>query len=313
MSALKGSPHQSVMLKEVLEGFQGVQLTVFYEATLGGGGHAAAILQAHSENEYYIGCDRDPDALEIAQRRLLPQGRRIDFVRGDFAKLDEHLRERGVSKVDGIFFDLGVSSMQLDQGEKGFSFLKEGPLDMRMDPRERLTARTIVNQWSQDKLEWLFKHYGEEKKWKQAAKAIVEARKKTPIETTKDLADLIAMTIGRGVKKKLHPATLIFQALRICVNHELESLHLALPKAIEALRIGGRIGVMAFHRLEDHIVKSIFQAASRRPVKREVKKGVNVQQPLLKLLTKKPKVPSQKEIKENRRSRSAKLRFAERI
>lgn len=313
MSITKDNPHQSVLLEEVLNGFQGVQLKVFYEATLGAGGHAAEILQAHPENDYYIGCDRDPDALDIAQKRLLPKGRRIDFVHGDFAKLDEHLRERDVSKIDGIFFDLGVSSMQLDQGEKGFSFIKDGPLDMRMDPSGSLTARNVVNQWSQDKLEWLFRQYGEEKKWKQAARAIVEARKKTPIETTKQLADLITTTIGKGVKKKLHPATLVFQALRICVNHELESLQLALPKAIEALRIGGRIGVMSFHRLEDRIVKSIFQSASARPVKREAKKKVYLPQPLLKLLTKKPIVASQREVKMNRRARSAKLRFAERI
>lgn len=201
--------------------------------------------------------------------------------------------------------------MQLDQGEKGFSFSKEGPLDMRMDPEDSLTAREVVNKWSQDKLEWLFREYGEEKRWKQAAKTIVEARKKNPIETTKQLGDLIASSLGRGFKKKLHPATLIFQALRICVNRELEAIQTALPKAIQALRIGGRMGVISFHRLEDRIVKNIFKEAAARPVKR--KGAVSSSEPVLKLLTKKPLVAGYKELRMNPRARSAKLRFAERI
>jgi 16S rRNA (cytosine1402-N4)-methyltransferase len=203
--------------------------------------------------------------------------------------------------------------MQLDQGEKGFSFSKEGPLDMRMDPTEPLTAREIINQWSQEKLEWIFRNYGEERRGRQAAKAILEARKKNPIETTKQLADLIVSIFGRGIKKKLHPATLIFQALRICVNHELESIHLALPKAIQALRIGGRIGVLSFHRLEDRIVKSIFRSAARHQVKRKIKQGDPAPKSFLQLVTKKPLVPSPKEVKTNPRCRSAKLRFAEKI
>lgn len=201
--------------------------------------------------------------------------------------------------------------MQLDQGEKGFSFSKEGPLDMRMDPTDPLTAKEVVNQWPQDKLEWIFREYGEEKRWKQAAKTIVDARKKTPIKSTKELADLIASSMGRGIKKKLHPATLIFQALRICVNRELEAVQTALPKAIAALRIGGRIGAMSFHRLEDRIVKTLFKEAAARPVKRD--RRVDLPKPLLKLLTKTPLKASRKEIKFNPRARSANLRFAERI
>lgn len=201
--------------------------------------------------------------------------------------------------------------MQLDQGEKGFSFSKEGPLDMRMDPTESMTAREIINQWSQEKLEWLFREYGEERRYKQAAKLIVEARKKTPIVTTKQLGDLIANALGRGFKKKLHPATLIFQALRIFVNRELDAVQTALPKAIEALRVGGRIGVMSFHRLEDRIVKTLFKEAAARPVKRSV--ASEAHQPLLTLLTKKPLVASREEVRANPRARSAILRFAERI
>jgi 16S rRNA (cytosine1402-N4)-methyltransferase len=196
--------------------------------------------------------------------------------------------------------------MQLDQGEKGFSFSKEGPLDMRMDPEETLTAREIVNRWSQEKLEKVFREYGEEKRWKLAAKIIVEARKKISIETTKQLADLIASSLGKGIKKKLHPATLIFQGLRICVNKELEAISAALPKAIQLLRSGGRIGVMSFHRLEDSIVKNLFKEAAARPVKR----SGDSTEPVLQLLTKKPLMPRLQEIRSNSRARSAKLRFA---
>lgn len=201
--------------------------------------------------------------------------------------------------------------MQLDQGEKGFSFSKEGPLDMRMDPSDSLTAGEIVNKWSEAKLGELFREYGEEVRWRQAAKAIVKERHKNPIETTKQLADLIATSMGRGIKKKLHPATLIFQALRICVNRELESVQIALPKAISALRAGGRMGVMSFHRLEDRIVKTIFKEAAARPAKRN--KGTHLPKPLLKLLTKKPLIAGLKELRTNPRARSAKLRFAEKI
>lgn len=199
--------------------------------------------------------------------------------------------------------------MQLDQQEKGFSFSKEGPLDMRMDPSESLTAREIVNTWSEEKLGRLFQDLGE-KRWKKAAKTIVEARKKQTIETTKQLADLIAKTLGKGFKKKLHPATLIFQALRICVNRELESIQKALPKALEILMIGGRIGVMSFHSLEDGIVKTVFKGATiaARNKYKEYEK-----RPHLKLLSKKPFEASPQEVKANPRARSAKLRFAEKV
>lgn len=201
--------------------------------------------------------------------------------------------------------------MQLDQEEKGFSFSKEGPLDMRMDPREPLTAREIVNQWSEEKLGEIFREFGEEPRWRRAAKVIVEAREKKTIETTKQLADLLVRTLGQGVKKKLHPATLIFQALRICVNRELEAIQEALPKAIEVLSFGGRIGVMAFHRLEDGIAKAIFRQGALVPAQNKYKEMVH--KPILRLLNKKPLVPTNVEVKRNPRSRSAKLRFAEKV
>lgn len=199
--------------------------------------------------------------------------------------------------------------MQFDQNEKGFSFSKDGPLDMRMDSAMHLSAKDVVNRWSEEELGKIFREYGEEPRWRRAAKAIVDARKKHPILSTKQLADVLMSAIGKA-KKHLHPATLIFQALRICVNQELESIKSALPKAIRWLASKGRVGVISFHSLEDGIVKSIFKEASKVAGKRE--KGV-ITHPLLHLLTKKPLVPTDEEKRINPRARSAKLRLAEKL
>ncbi len=201
--------------------------------------------------------------------------------------------------------------MQLDQKEKGFSFSKEGPLDMRMDPNGPLTARDVVNNWSEKELGEIFREFGEDPRWRRAARLIVEEREKKSIETTKQLAELIAKSLGKGFKKKLHPATLIFQALRICVNRELESIQQVLPKALEVLSFGGRIGVMSFHRLEDRIAKAIFREGATVPAQNKYKDYV--EKPFLRLLNKKPEVAGEEEVRMNPRSRSAKLRFAERI
>ena len=201
--------------------------------------------------------------------------------------------------------------MQLDEEKRGFSFLREGPLDMRMDPTTLMTAKEIVNQWSEKELANLFRTYGEEKRYRQAAKAIIEARRKKPIETTAQLAAILSDAIGRS-KKKLHPATLVFQALRISVNKELESVEEGVKKAIDLLAPGGRMGVLSFHRLEDRIVKNLFRSASR-PFKQIVGMKETHILPMLKLLTKKPLIPTFQESRSNRRARSAKLRVAERI
>lgn len=195
--------------------------------------------------------------------------------------------------------------MQLDKDYKGFSFSKEGPLDMRMDPKVRLTAADIVNSYSEKELGQLFREYGEERHWKKAAKAIVNERKKQSIQTTKQLADLLWRVLGFQRKGRLHPATLVFQALRIAVNRELESLHSGLSKAIQFLSKGGRMGVVSFHSLEDRIVKNIFRTAAHWSAEGRA--------PFLKLLTKKPLVPTHDEVIHNPRARSAKMRFAERI
>ena len=188
--------------------------------------------------------------------------------------------------------------MQLDQGEKGFSFMREGPLDMRMDPTSSLTAAEIINRWPEKKLGELLRDFGEEPRWRRAAKAIVEQRKKGPMQTTKQLATLISSVFGRSSKKKLHPATLIFQALRICVNEELKSLTTGITKAIDHLAPGGRLGVISFHRLEDRIVKNIFRMAASSHED-------------IRIVTKKPLSPSPEEAKKHPRSRSAKMRFVE--
>jgi 16S rRNA (cytosine1402-N4)-methyltransferase len=198
--------------------------------------------------------------------------------------------------------------MQLDKGYKGFSFSKEGPLDMRMDPTADLTAKEIVNQWPEQELANLFRDLGEEPRWRRAAKAIVDARRQKPIQTTTQLAAVISSALKTPLKGKWHPATLIFQALRMCVNRELDAIAEAISKAIRLLSKGGRIGVMSFHSLEDRIVKNIFKESSSQP-----KKGSNGPLPVLRLLMKKPLAPLFTEVKKNPRSRSAKLRFAEKI
>jgi len=196
--------------------------------------------------------------------------------------------------------------MQLDKGYKGFSFSKEGPLDMRMDPKSKLNAQEIVNKYSEKELGHIFRDFGEDRQWRRAAQVIVENRRKQPIETTKQLADLLISALGFNGKKKLHPATLIFQALRIAVNHELEAIQKGLTKALSFLSKSGRMGVLSFHSLEDRVVKNIVKSASFR------KKG-DSSLPVLKTLTKKPLVPTLAEIRQNPRARSAKLRFAEKL
>jgi 16S rRNA (cytosine1402-N4)-methyltransferase len=201
--------------------------------------------------------------------------------------------------------------MQLDQSKRGFSFSKEGPLDMRMDASEELTAKKVVNSWPEKKLADLFRDMGEEPRWRQAAKAIVQARAKKPIETTTELAHVLSEAVGGG-KKRLHPATLVFQALRICVNKELESIQQGLQKALHFLSSQGRIGVISFHSLEDRIVKCLFKDAAKKVQEMADQKEKHLF-PMIEILTKKPLVCSKKEERENPRARSAKLRFAEKI
>jgi len=282
--------HIPVLTREVLEIFSSQKIRVFFDGTLGAGGHARSILEAHPEIEKYIGCDRDMDAQELAKVNLAPWKGVVEFVHGNFAQ--EIGRVEGC--IDGFLIDVGVSSMQLDQRERGFSFLGNAPLDMRMDQTSRLTAEEIVNRYSEVELARIIFEYGEERRSRQVAKAIVEARRKKPIRTTEELVNIIKPVATRG---RLHPATLTFQALRIAVNDELGQLSKGLDSAIDKLCTGGRLAVISFHSLEDRIVKNSLRDAKGR----------------LEVLTKKPIIPTEVEIKANPRSRSSKLRAGEKV
>lgn len=280
--------HTPVLLQEVLEVFSPCRIRTFFDGTVGAGGHAKAILEAHPEIERYIACDRDPIAHQLASETLAKWKEKIEWVSSGYAE--------GISQVkgcvDGFLIDIGVSSMQLDEKMRGFSFMQDAPLDMRMDPEGRLTAAEIVNRYSEKELANILFELGEERRARQVAKAIVEARRKKAIRTTGELVKIISPVATKG---RLHPATLTFQALRIVVNDEIGQLERGLNGAIEKLCPQGRLAVIAFHSLEDRVVKNGLRDAKDR----------------LKVLTKKPIVPTEEEMRKNPRSRSSKLRAAE--
>jgi 16S rRNA (cytosine1402-N4)-methyltransferase len=280
--------HIPVLMAEVLEVFAKRDIRVFFDGTLGAGGHARAILEAHPEIERYIACDRDPLAHELAAVNLAPWLEKVEFVQGSFA---ERVAEVDVC-LDGFLIDVGVSSMQIDSQERGFSFKGDAPLDMRMDPGAKLTAEYIVNRYPEVELARIIFEYGEERRSRQVAKAIVEARKKRAIQSTSELVEIVKPVATKG---RLHPATLVFQALRIAVNDELTQLEKGLKRAIDKMCSGGRLAVISFHSLEDRIVKNSF---------RDAKESITI-------LTKKPIGPSLEEIKRNARARSSKLRAGE--
>ena len=307
-------PHASVLLAEILQFFDQRPLRVFVDATLGAGGHSDAILNAHPEIETLLGIDQDPVALNIAKERLSKNKGRILLKLSNFRDFSKLLDESGIPEADGILLDLGVSSMQLDMPEKGFSFMREGPLDMRMDPSGDLTAEEIINTWSESQLGRIFREYGEEKQWRSAARAIVTARKHEPIKTTLQLADVLKPALGWKSKKGINPLTLIFQALRISVNDELGAIEKALPEAISRLRKGGRLAVISFHSLEDRIAKNILRFAASDKYDTSGIAGLFLdKEPVVKMITKKPIIAGEDEVKKNARSRSAKLRVVEKL
>lgn len=287
---MNGVQHIPVLLEEVLHNLVSVEDGLFVDATLGGGGHTYRILERY-EHLRIIGIDADDVALTIAKEGLRAFKDRVTLVRGNFKTLKEILQGMGVSSIDGILFDLGTSTYQI-MGKRGFSFNDEEALDMRMDMRETLSAHDVVNSYRQDELATILYEYGEEEKSRRIAKAIVEARKKKPIETAKELGDLVAKVKWR--RGRIHPATKTFQAIRIETNHELENLKTGVESAIEMLNPKGRIGVISFHSLEDRMMKETFRNS-----------------PVLTVLTKKPIRPERTEAITNPRSRSAKLRIAE--
>lgn len=289
--------HVPVLAREVLAYLQPRPGGRYIDATVGAGGHAALILEASAPDGRLLGIDADPAALELARRRLAPFGERVTLVCARFSALYEVARAHGFVGVDGILMDLGVSSMQLEDPARGFSFQRPGPLDMRRSPEEPVTAAQLVNTLEEKELADLIWRYGEERLARRIARAIVARRRVRPFETTTDLAEVIAAVVPR--RGGLHPATRTFQALRIAVNRELEELEAALPQTVRLLRPGGRLVVISFHSLEDRIVKQFFRTASTGA------------QPRLRVLTRKPVVPAQDEVQRNPRSRSAKMRVAE--
>jgi 16S rRNA (cytosine1402-N4)-methyltransferase len=294
---------------------------VIVDATVGAGGHAADLLAALGPKGRLIGIDQDPDALALAGERLAGAAAQFEgdpptflLLRGNFADLRALLHGAGVDAVDGVLFDLGVSSMQLDRPERGFSFRGTGPLDMRMDPTAPVTAADLVQNLSERELARIFREYGEERWASRVARRIAQRREKRPIQTTDDLAGIVRAAIPTRGPSLIDPATRVFQALRIAVNRELEILGAAIEQAAELLRPGGRVVVLSYHSLEDRIVKQTFQRLSGRCFcPKELPVCACGARPLLRILTPKPLPASPEERDANPRARSAKLRAAERL
>ncbi|MBA3722278.1 MAG: 16S rRNA (cytosine(1402)-N(4))-methyltransferase RsmH [Parachlamydiaceae bacterium] len=314
MNPSTSHPHVSVLLEEVLQTFESTHLICFVDGTLGAGGHAEAILAAHPEIKFYLGIDQDAQALELAAARLKPWADKLILKQGNFADFDLFLKELQLPNPNGFLVDLGVSSMQLDQAARGFSFSKEGPLDMRMNQEIGHTAADIVNNATEYELGKIFREYGEEKRWRNAARTIVEARQKNPILTTTDLANVLRPALPWNPKKGINPLTLIFQALRISVNKELEVLEIFVTKAIDVLLPNGRLAVISFHSLEDRIVKNQMRFAASDKFETTGLGGIfRDKKPIVSLTTKKPIGPTDDEVDKNPRSRSAKLRVVEKL
>lgn len=304
-------PHQSVLFNEILFAFEKTDLNIFVDCTLGAGGHSEGILEAHPEIAIHVGIDQDPNALQIAQERLAPWSGKLKLTHGNFADLAKILQQLQIKQVQGIIIDLGVSSMQLDKAERGFSFMREGPLDMRMNPEAELTAAEVVNTYSEQELGKIFREYGEEKQWRAAARAIVTAREQQPITTTLELAAILRPLFS-WKKKGINPLTLIFQGLRIYVNDELNVIEKVLTQAIDLLSPGGRLAVISFHSLEDRIVKNCFRFEADDKYDSYGLGGVFLnKEPRVTLVTRKPICPSEIEVEANPRSRSAKMRVVE--
>jgi 16S rRNA (cytosine1402-N4)-methyltransferase len=298
--------HLPVMVDEVLRSLSPQAQGIYIDATLGEGGHAEALLHATMPSGHVIGLDRDAEVLEIARRRLAPFGSRVTIVHGHAAEMRGILGRLQVEQVDGILLDLGVSSYQLETPERGFSFSRQGPLDMRMDRATEHTAATLVNSLGEWELCNVILRYGEEHWAPRIARAILRARRHAPLQTTQDLAAIITQVVPPSARpRRIHPATRTFQALRIAVNGELSQLAESLHVAIACLRSGGRLCVLAYHSLEDRIVKKTFQSSAAKAETHPI--------PQVRLLTRKPITCSHAERQVNPRARSAKLRVLERV
>ena len=306
--------HKSVLLDECIEALNIRPDGIYLDGTLGGAGHSSEIVKRLTTGRL-IGVDRDRTALAAAEERLRPYLDRVTLVHSNFSEIRSILRELSVPGVDGMLFDLGVSSPQLDDAERGFSYMADAPLDMRMDRDDALTAAEIVNTWPADELRRIFYEYGEERYAPQVAAAIVRWREGKPIETTLELADVIRSAMPpQALREKQHPAKRCFQAIRIAVNDELGSVRRLMDDAIDCLNPGGRLAVITFHSLEDRIVKTAMQAAAKGcTCPPEFPVCVCGKKPRVTVLTRKPIVSGPAELAENPRARSAKLRVAEKL
>lgn len=306
--------HKSVLLDEVIEGLKIKENGIYVDGTLGGGGHASNICGRLGEKGRLIGIDQDADAIAAAAKRLEKYSGRTDIVRSNYCNMVSVLEGLGIDKVDGIMLDLGVSSYQLDTRERGFSYRMEAPLDMRMDVRQELTAKDVVNTYSEAELFHVIRRYGEDNFAKNIAKHICRERQKKEIETTKELEEIVRQAIPMKIQKMGgHPAKRTFQAIRIEVNNELGVLEQSLNEMIGLLKEGGRICIITFHSLEDRIVKNIFRD-NENPCTCPPDFPVCVcgKKPRGYMVTKKPIVPSPKEQEDNPRAKSAKLRIFQR-
>ncbi len=304
--------HYSVLLNESIEGLNIKPDGIYVDCTLGYGGHSSEILKRIPQGFLYS-FDQDEEAIKYSTDRLSKIGSNFKIIYSNFSNLKEKLEEVGVNKVDGIVFDLGFSSPQVDDESRGFSFMKDAPLDMRMDTNQEFSAKDVVNDYSEDKLRQVFYKYGEEKFSNSIAHNIINSR---PISSTMELVKIIEKSVPYKYFKEHHPERKIFQAIRIEVNHELDVLESVLPDAVSLLNKGGRISVITFHSLEDRIVKQTFKNMSEvSPIFSGLRDSdiPDEFKPTIKLINKKPILPSEKELNENSRSASAKLRVIERV
>ena len=305
--------HISVLLNETISSLNLNENSVIVDATLGYGGHSSYILE-RIDKGYLFAFDQDSEAIRHSTDRLSKVGTNFTIIKSNFVHLKEELNNRGVDKVDGVIFDLGVSSPQLDEDERGFSYHKDAKLDMRMDREQKLSAYEVVNNYSKEELARIFFNYGEDKFANNIAKKIVEARDNKPIETTLELVEIIKSAVPMKFKIEKHPARQIFQAIRIEVNHELDVIEPSLRQALDLLKVGGRVCVITFHSLEDRIVKNLFKEMTM--IDDKVKGLPNIPEeylPDFRLVNNKPIEASEEELEYNPRSRSAKLRVIERI
>jgi len=302
-------PHRSVLYQPIINALRPQSPGHYVDGTLGAGGHAQGVLEACAPDGHLLGLDLDPRALEIARQRLSGFGSRVIIRQASYTTLKAQLEDLGWPAVQGIVLDLGVSSMQLDEAERGFSFQQEGPLDMRFSPDQKTTASDLVNRLPEDQLADIIWRYGEEQQSRRIARAIVQSR---PLHTTLQLAEVIRKATGG--RSRLHPSTLTFQALRIAVNTELQAIEEVLPQAIQALDKGGRLAIISFHSLEDRLVKQTFRRESRDCI-------CPPEQPICTCghrasiieITRHPIVAGEAEIQENPRARSARLRVVEKL